>query len=149
MAQQCLKHVGVWIHAPYRIATRAAACKRLCLASARTCTVPRGGPLGGQHGKDFSPPKKVQRLHRITPRMALDPLRRCSGLGLKSTLGTFIIKYHHMFGFVRSLPRQAYEIISPAQPPRWNRSEDLVDSHVAAAAPCLVADVLPGHTPAS
>ena len=67
--------------APYRIAKLAKACMRSRLVLARTCTVSRGGPLGGQHGKDFSPPKIAQRLPRTTPRVALDPLRRCLGLG--------------------------------------------------------------------
>ena len=68
-------------YAPYRITKLAFACKRNCLVLARTCTVSRGGPQGGQRGKDFSPPKKARRLHCITPRMALDPLQRRPGLG--------------------------------------------------------------------
>ena len=55
-------------------------------ALARSRTVSRGGPLGGQHGKDLTPPKKTQHLHRITPRMALDPLGCCMGLGLTPPL---------------------------------------------------------------
>ena len=52
-----------------------------CSVLARSRTVPRGGPRGGQRGKEFSPPKIARRLHRITPHVALDPLRRRMGLG--------------------------------------------------------------------
>ena len=34
-------------------------------------------------------PKNMQRFHCITPRVALDPLRRCEGLGLTPPLVLF------------------------------------------------------------
>ena len=74
---------------PYHIAQRGAACIHMCSALARTCTVSRGGPRGGQRGKDFSPPKMQRRLHCTTPRVALDPLQRRNGPGLASTLFYF------------------------------------------------------------
>ena len=50
---------------PYRIAEHAEACMRTCSTSARTRTVTRGGPRGGQHGKDFRPHIAFPNLHHL------------------------------------------------------------------------------------
>ena len=68
-----------WHAKPYRISRSAVACKHMCLELAYARVVSRGGPRGGQHGKDFRPQKKAAFI--ATPQVALDLLRQQNGLG--------------------------------------------------------------------
>ena len=78
-----------WHAKPYRISRSAVACKHMCLELAYARVVSRGGPRGGQHGKDFRPPKKGC-LHRYTT-SGVRPAPAAKWPGLDSTLGPFSI----------------------------------------------------------
>ena len=90
-----IAHIGtpseantVLFRIPYRIAKLARACKRMYLAFARTCTVSRGGPRGGQSGKGFHPQKHAAPSSHYTT-CGVRPAPVLPGPGLDSTLGTF------------------------------------------------------------